>query len=182
MIEHLLGDDVESSGRYLAEVIYGANDGIVTTFAVVSGVAGAALNPSIVIILGAANLFADGFSMGMSNYLSRRSELDYQRSRDTEGDPSVESPDAKSPKRTAFVTFLAFVVAGWAPLVPYILELDSTFPLSIAFTGFAFFAVGASRSLVTTRRWYVNGVEMFVVGMAAAAVAFSVGKLLGGFA
>jgi hypothetical protein len=49
-------DDVESSGRYLAEVIYGANDGIVTTFAVVSGVAGAALDPSIVIILGAANL------------------------------------------------------------------------------------------------------------------------------
>ncbi|MFC7028155.1 hypothetical protein ACFQH8_13080 [Halomicroarcula sp. GCM10025710] len=41
MIEQLLGDDVESSGRYLAEVIYGANDGIVTTFAVVSGVAGA---------------------------------------------------------------------------------------------------------------------------------------------
>lgn len=80
MLARLLGDEVESSGRYLAEVIYGANDGIVTTFAVVSGVAGAALDPAIVIILGAANLLADGFSMGMSNYLSRRSELDYRRS------------------------------------------------------------------------------------------------------
>jgi len=56
------------------------------------------------------------------------------------------------------------------------------FPLSIVFTGFAFFAVGASRSLVTSRRWYVNGVEMFVVGMAAAIVAYTVGNLLGGYA
>ncbi|WP_436927133.1 VIT1/CCC1 transporter family protein [Halosimplex amylolyticum] len=183
MIAQLLGDDVESSGRYLAEVIYGANDGIVTTFAVVSGVAGATLNPSIVLILGVANLFADGFSMGMSNYLSRRSELDYQRSVQGSGsDPQEELADGKSPGRTAFVTFLAFVVAGWAPLIPYILELDATFPLSIAFTGFAFFAVGASRSLVTRRRWYVNGVEMFVVGMAAAVVAYTVGNLLGGIA
>jgi len=183
MIEQLLGDDVESSGRYLAEVIYGANDGIVTTFAVVSGVAGAALNPSIVLILGAANLFADGFSMGMSNYLSRRSELDYQDTvQDADSNRPRDGVDGKSPRRTAFVTFLAFIVAGWAPLIPYILELDSTFGLSIAFTGVAFFAVGASRSLVTRRRWYVNGAEMFVVGMAAAVVAYSVGNLLGGVA
>jgi VIT1/CCC1 family predicted Fe2+/Mn2+ transporter len=183
MLERLLGDEVESSGRYLAEVIYGANDGIVTTFAVVSGVAGAALNPSIVLILGAANLFADGFSMGMSNYLSRRSELDYQRSVRTAETESMETlPDGKSPRRTAFVTFLAFVVAGWAPLVPYILQITPVFPLSVAFTGVAFFAVGASRSLVTRRAWYVNGVEMFVVGMAAAVVAFTVGSVLGGVA
>ncbi|NHN59235.1 MULTISPECIES: VIT1/CCC1 transporter family protein [Halorussus] len=183
MIEQLLGDDVESSGRYLAEVIYGANDGIVTTFAVVSGVAGAALNPSIVLVLGAANLFADGFSMGMSNYLSRRSELDYQQSVREGGDkPPESSSDGKSPRRTAFVTFLAFVLAGWAPLVPYILELSPAFPLSISFTGLAFFVVGASRSLVTRRQWYVNGAEMFVVGMTAAVVAYTVGNLLGGVA
>lgn len=182
MLKRLLGDDVESSGRYLAEVIYGANDGIVTTFAVVSGVAGAALNPSIVLVLGAANLFADGFSMGMSNYLSRRSELDYQNSvRGAEAD-TIVSEDGKSPKRTAFVTFLAFVVAGWAPLVPYIFDLMPVFRLSVAFTGVTFFLVGASRSLVTTRAWYVNGVEMFVVGMAAAIVAYTVGNLLGGIA
>lgn len=183
MIEHLLGDEVESSGRYLAEVVYGANDGIVTTFAVVSGVAGAALNPSIVLILGAANLFADGFSMGMSNYLSRRSELDYQRSvRKREEDSSTALADGKSPRRTAFVTFLAFIIAGWAPLLPYVLELAPSFSFSIAFTGLAFFVVGASRSLVTARRWYVNGSEMFLIGMAAAVVAYAVGNLLKGVA
>jgi VIT1/CCC1 family predicted Fe2+/Mn2+ transporter len=182
MLERFLGDDVESSGRYLAEVIYGANDGIVTTFAVVSGVAGAALNPAIVLVLGAANLFADGFSMGMSNYLSRRSELDYQRSRRSTGADSAPPTDGKSPGRTALVTFLAFVVAGWAPLLPYIVGLGPAFRFSVAFTALAFFVVGASRSLVTRRRWYVNGVEMLVVGMAAAGVAYSVGMALGGVA
>ena len=183
MIERLLGDEVESSGRYLAEVIYGANDGIVTTFAVVSGVAGAALNPSIVLILGAANLFADGFSMGMSNYLSRRSEIDYQRSVDENGDSDeAVTIDGKSPERTAFVTFLAFVIAGWAPLVPYILEFSPAFHYSVVFTGLTFFVVGASRSLVTSRRWVINGGEMFLVGMAAATVAYIVGDLLKGLA
>ncbi|WP_144905006.1 VIT1/CCC1 transporter family protein [Halobellus captivus] len=183
MIEKLLGDDVEPSGRYLAEIIYGANDGIVTTFAVVSGVAGAALSPSIVLILGAANLFADGFSMGMSNYLSRRSELDYQHTRARVGDAAPATlADGKSPRWTALVTFLAFVVAGWAPLLPYILGLGPAFPLSVAVTGVTFFVVGASRSLVTARRWYLNGAEMFVVGMAAAVVAYTVGRVLGGVA
>lgn len=183
MIKFVLGDDVESSGRYLAEIIYGANDGIVTTFAVVSGVTGAALNPSIVLILGAANLFADGFSMGMSNYLSRRSALDYQHATTDHPDSSrVVAADGKSPRNTAVVTFTAFVIAGWAPLIPYLASLTPTFPYSIAFTGVAFFVVGASRSVVTRRAWYVNGAEMFLIGMAAALVAFSIGRLLGGIA
>lgn len=71
---------MESSGGHLAEAIYGANDGIVTTFGGVSGVAGAALDPSVVLVLGAANPFADGLSTGTSDYLSRRSERDYQNS------------------------------------------------------------------------------------------------------
>ena len=59
--------------HYLGDLIYGANDGIVTTFAVVAGVAGADLSPRIVLILGISNLLADGFSMGASNYLAIRS-------------------------------------------------------------------------------------------------------------
>src|SRR5262245_42923439 len=59
---------------YLRDFIYGAVDGIVTTFAVVSAVAGANLPSGIVIILGAANLAADGFSMAVSNYLGTRAD------------------------------------------------------------------------------------------------------------
>ena len=59
---------------YLRDFIYGAIDGAVTTFAVVAGVQGASLDKTVVIILGVANLVADGFSMAVSNYLGSRAE------------------------------------------------------------------------------------------------------------
>lgn len=183
MIERLLGDDVEEAGGYIAEVIYGANDGIITTFAVVAGVAGAALDPAIVLILGLANLFADGFSMGASNYLSQRSAIDYQEARQ-------RANEGRPPRFTALTTFFAFVLAGWTPLLPYVLVLEfgvaltdtETFWFSLFAAGIAFFSVGSTRSLVTKKRWYVAGGEMLAVGLIAAGVAFAVGTLLGGLA
>ena len=59
---------------YLKDFILGAVDGTVTTFAVVAGVSGAGLAPGIAIILGVANLAADGFSMGISNFLGSQAE------------------------------------------------------------------------------------------------------------
>jgi VIT1/CCC1 family predicted Fe2+/Mn2+ transporter len=68
-----------TSGAYIADMVFGASDGIVTTFAVVSGVVGADLSAAVVLILGFANLFADGLSMAVGNLLSKRSERQYQR-------------------------------------------------------------------------------------------------------
>jgi VIT1/CCC1 family predicted Fe2+/Mn2+ transporter len=62
------------SPSYLHDFIYGAIDGAVTTFAVVAGVQGANLDETVVIILGVANLVADGFSMAVSNFLGSRAE------------------------------------------------------------------------------------------------------------
>lgn len=176
MFTRFLDRKVESSGAYLAEVIYGANDGIVTTFAVVAGVAGAALDPGIVVILGVANLLADGFSMGMSNFLSRRSDIAYQA---TIGE---SDQDIKPPSRTAVVTFLAFVVAGWTPLFPYLLSVRPLFEFSVLATAIAFFLVGASRTFVTRRGWLRSGIEMLSIGLLAAAVAYSAGAFLSGVA
>ena len=62
----------------IEDFVYGATDGAVTTFAVVAGVVGASLSPTIVIILGFANLFADGFAMAVGNYLSTKSKIEYE--------------------------------------------------------------------------------------------------------
>ena len=71
--------------EYLGEFVYGGIDGGVTTFAVVAGAIGAGLDSSVVIILGLANLIADGFSMSVGAYLSAKSEHDnYQRNEDIE--------------------------------------------------------------------------------------------------
>ncbi len=61
-------------GAYIREIVYGGNDGIVTTFAVVAGTMGADLPHSIVIVLGLANLLADGLSMATGAYLSEKSD------------------------------------------------------------------------------------------------------------
>ena len=68
---------------YLPEFVYGGIDGTITTFAVVSGVVGASLSSAIILILGFANLFADGFSMAVSNYLSTQSRNDLEKKNTT---------------------------------------------------------------------------------------------------
>lgn len=61
---------------YIGEFVYGGIDGSVTTFAVVAGAAGASLESSVIIILGFANLIADGFAMSVGSYLSNKSEAE----------------------------------------------------------------------------------------------------------
>ena len=68
----------QQQGQYLKSAVYGGLDGIVTTLAVVAGVAGAELSAGIVLILGFANLIADGLSMAVGDYLSTKSELEYE--------------------------------------------------------------------------------------------------------
>ncbi len=86
--EQILAAREEHGGtgsEYLGELVYGGLDGIITTFAVVSGVAGANLETSIILILGLANLIADGFSMATGAYLSAKSEnefYEHERSRE----------------------------------------------------------------------------------------------------
>ena len=71
--------------KYLGEFVYGAIDGSVTTFAVIAGASGAHLDSSIIVILGLANLIADGFSMSVGSYLSKKSELErYHKHRNIE--------------------------------------------------------------------------------------------------
>jgi VIT1/CCC1 family predicted Fe2+/Mn2+ transporter len=62
---------------YFEDFTYGSIDGAVTTFAVVAGAIGASLSPSIVLILGFANLFGDGFSMAIGNYLASKTRKEY---------------------------------------------------------------------------------------------------------
>ncbi|MGQ9427534.1 VIT1/CCC1 transporter family protein [Gilvimarinus sp. F26214L] len=62
---------------YVKDFVYGAIDGAVTTFAVVSGVAGAGMASGIIIVLGLANILADGFSMAISNFLGTQADNEH---------------------------------------------------------------------------------------------------------
>lgn len=81
---------------YLRDLVFGGIDGAVTTFAIVAGVVGADLSARIVLILGVANLLADGFSMAAANYSSTRTEADeYAQLREMEARHIAVVPDGE---------------------------------------------------------------------------------------
>lgn len=75
MLDHPEVNIKEQKNTYnwLPDFVYGGMDGAVTTFAIVAGVVGASLSTTVILILGFANLFADGFSMAVGKYLSDKS-------------------------------------------------------------------------------------------------------------
>jgi VIT1/CCC1 family predicted Fe2+/Mn2+ transporter len=224
--------DEGPSNSYLRDWIYGAIDGAVTTFAVVCGVAGAELAAGIIIILGTANLFADGFSMAVSNFLGTRAEREHEaKARKNEElhvrlipdgereeirqifarkgfegedlDRAVEiitadlsqwvdtmlveehgiTSHAPSAWHAATATFVAFLLAGSVPLLPYIADAiidvpGDPFALSVGMTGVAFFIVGSIKSRIVDQPWLRSGLETLLVGGIAAVVAFAAGAIL----
>jgi VIT1/CCC1 family predicted Fe2+/Mn2+ transporter len=151
---------------YLPDLVYGANDGIVTTLVVIASVAGAAMSSTVVLILGIANLVADGFSMGTSNVLSVRSTL-----------TAATRPRLRDASRNGVATFAAFVLAGSLPSLslrfPFADEVR--FPPACVLAAAALFAVGACRSLFSDRAWLIAGLEMLTLGAIASVVAYAVG-------
>jgi VIT1/CCC1 family predicted Fe2+/Mn2+ transporter len=87
------------SSQFIGNMVYGGLDGIISIFAVVSGVAGAQLSAGVLLILGAANLLGDGFSMGVGAFLSMKSEKEYydqeyqRESAEVENNPEVEKKE-----------------------------------------------------------------------------------------
>jgi len=160
--------------KYLPEFVYGGMDGSVTTFAVVSGVIGASLSSAIILILGFANLFADGFSMSIANYMSIKSKNEL-----------IKNPD-KHPAKSALATFFSFFFVGFIPLLSFVVAAltknpiisENQFAYSIVLTGLALIIIGWFRGEVTQKHKVKSIIETLVIGGIAAGLAFAVGKLM----
>jgi VIT1/CCC1 family predicted Fe2+/Mn2+ transporter len=159
--------------HYIRDLVYGALDGIITTFAVVAGVTGGALSLKAVLVVGAANLLADGLSMGVGNYLSIKSHESALVAQN-------RAEEEAHPIRHGLATFGAFVIVGAVPLIPYLTpELAfGRFVVSCVVTLIILFGVGAARAAVTADRWWWSGLEMLLLGVAVAAAAYWSGALV----
>lgn len=159
--------------HYIRDLVYGANDGVITTFAVVAGVTGGALTPLAVLVVGAANLAADGVAMGVGNLLSIRA---HEKAREADGLPEEEA----YPWKHGVATLIAFVVAGAIPLLPYILAESARvqFRWSTISTAASLFTVGIARAVVTRDRWWTSGLEMLLLGGLVAVAAYGAGALV----
>lgn len=173
--------------EYLGEFVYGAIDGTVTTFAVVAAAAGAGLSSTVIIILGLANLVGDGFSMGASAYLSKKSERDLKKRNHLAAGKKAAFTSAETPLRDGLITFAAFVVVGFIPLVSYVADAllnlkaagDELFITSLVLTGLTFMAVGLLKASVTKTSRFRASAETLVLGGVAAALAYVLGDFLG---
>lgn len=229
--EHRIGKVEE----FLKEIVYGGNDGIVTTFAIVAGFAGAgaegaaAVGGVAVLLFGLANLFADATAMGLGAFLAGRSEQDVYRAtrekelREIRDNPEMErqevrdilgsrgmaeddaeemteilsrnpdimadfmmqyeigmaDPSGDDPAMNGLATFIAFVIFGAAPLIPYFLAEPSagTFYASLALSLVALVALGLLRWKVTTETVIRCVGETVLVGGICGVVAFGVGMM-----
>jgi vacuolar iron transporter family protein len=217
--------------NYLRDWVYGGIDGAVTTFAIVAGVTGANLSVKTILILGLANVIADGFSMAASNYSGTKAEKDeYDQLRDLEirqieVDPEGEREEVRQayrlkgfegadldraveiitadrerwiesmmtdewgmrtaprePVKSGVNTFLAFMVCGVVPLLPFVFRTENPFLFASILTALVFFAIGSVKSRWSLTVWWRSGLETLGIGLAAAALAYGVGYLLKGIA
>lgn len=163
---------------YLSEFVYGGIDGAVTTFAVVAGATGAGFDTKILLVLGFANLIADGFSMGIGSYLSTKSqvEVDAKKGKKAENEPS--------PIINGLSTYISFILVGFVPLSAYTADLvfdlnnDNLFAISVVLTALAFGAIGYLKSRVAKTPLLRAVFETLILGAIAAGLAYVLGDFL----
>jgi VIT1/CCC1 family predicted Fe2+/Mn2+ transporter len=156
-------------GHYLRDMVYGALDGVITTMAVLAGTEGASLSLRVGLLLGIANLLGDGISMGASNYLGMRSEIEQ-----TGGSVAAEAP-----WRHGLATVAAFIVVGAIPLLGFILASAlrvRVFPTAAALAALALVVAGTVRASFVAKTPLRSALEMLTVGLLAGGAAYLVGR------
>ncbi|MEK6705345.1 MAG: VIT1/CCC1 transporter family protein [Bdellovibrionota bacterium] len=214
------------SQSYVRDLVYGGVDGAVTTFAVVSGVIGANLPPKVIIILGMANLIADGFSMAASNYLGTTTESGLRKyyeaieqkhinifpdgereeikqiflNKGIHGETLDQVVNAvtsnretwintmltdeyglpaepKKPWLAALSTYASFIICGFIPIFPFLIEPNKAFIPAAILTGGVFFAIGSLKARWSVHTWWLSGLNTLLIGGMAATIAFVIGLL-----
>ncbi len=155
--------------------VFGVQDGIVSTFGLVMGVAGAQVSPEAVLIAGIAGAFSGAVSMGAGEYVSVKVQHELLATRgDVDGDANVNPYRAAAANSGLFVLGAAFPLAPFLFLVGLPAVVTSTL-LSV----FALFVTGALLTRLTRRSPIWSGMRMLLIGGGAGVLGYLVGSLLG---
>lgn len=160
-------EKIHEKASLIRDVVIAGNDGVVTTFAVVAGSLGASLSLSVVLILGFANLFADGLSMSTGAFLGVKSELEFEHQK-----------LGRKPFENGLTTFIAFVVSGLIPLLPYLFKMDKAFMISGFLVCLTLMIIGIFRGVVAKKNIFRTIIENISIGGISAIVAYVVGSLV----
>jgi len=115
-------------GQYIKSVVYGGLDGVVTTFAIVAGVVGADLKSGIILILGFANLFADGLSMAVGDYLSSKAEQEFIKAERTREEWEMENhPEGEKQEMIELYNSKGYSIEDATQIVTLMLKNEKAF-------------------------------------------------------
>jgi len=230
-LAQLEGRHRAGGGNALRAAVLGANDGLVSIFSLVMGVAGAELNNKVILVTGFAGLLAGAISMALGEWLSVQSSRELYKHQieiekqelanvpeeeaeelaliyEARGVPKEEAermaqhiisdPDSAletlareelnvnpselggSAWEAALTSFLLFSVGAIIPIIPYTFLVGTTGILvSTIFSAIGLFVVGSAITLFTGRSVIYSGFRQVLFGLAAAAVTFGIGRLIG---
>ena len=154
--------------------VFGVQDGIVSTFGLVMGVAGAQVSPEAILIAGFAGAFSGAVSMGAGEYVSVKVQQELMEARGLSGDGAVH------PHRAAAANSGLFVLGAAFPLLPFMLTVGLPAVLaSAALSVVALFGTGAVLTRLTQRSPWVSGLRMLIIGGGAGVLGYLVGSVLG---
>jgi VIT1/CCC1 family predicted Fe2+/Mn2+ transporter len=230
-VARLEGRHRATSGNALRAAVLGANDGLLSNFSLVMGVAGAALSAQSILITGLAGLLAGAGSMAMGEWISVQSSRElYERQISIEAEELRTIPDEEeeelaliyqakgvpeeqarqmasrivsdertaldtlareelgidpeelggSPWTAASTSFVLFAVGAIVPVLPFVFFSGiGAVAFSVILSALALFGIGALITLMTGRSVLYSGMRQVVVGLAAAALTYGVGSLIG---
>jgi|TARA_Y100000992_G_C21182917_1_gene451595 VIT1/CCC1 family predicted Fe2+/Mn2+ transporter len=152
----------------LSEFIYGGMDGIITTVAIIGAILGANIHTKYALILGMANIIADGFSMGISRY---NSLIDLRKSGNTFVTPAI----------SGLYTFLFFILMGSIPLIPFLfVSLKNEMKMRnmlFLFSLFAFILIGGIKGIYT-KKIFTSMTQVVGIGLFGALISYFVAKYI----
>ena len=151
--------------KYLSEFVYGGIDGIITTYSIIAGSSGGELVKQVILILGISNVISDGYSMGISRYISSQTEIKQGLLRE------------KSSLMSGLVTFISFVLIGMLPVLPF-LVYDGAQAQRISFyiACAVFFLIGVVKGYFLEDRAIRSGIQTLLIGLTAAGLSYGIGK------
>ncbi len=219
----------KDEGAIRASVL-AVNDGLISNFSLVMGVAGSTVSVDIVTIAGLAGLVAGAFSMAAGEYVSMRSQRDiYENQISKERQTLIDQPEKGkeyltkfyqdkgipvleasrlaghmmrtenyvldilvlerlglsksqlgSPWKASLSSYVSFVIGAIVPILPYLVGLGSqAFIVSAVISAAALLVFGGAIALFSRRSILIGSIRMLLIGSAAAAVTFGIGRIIG---
>lgn len=169
------GNQLDRSNTIRAGV-FGIQDGVVSNFGLVMGVAGASISPGAVVVAGAAGLVSGAISMGAGEYVSVRTQAEILAEHGITGDAGNVNP-----LRAAGANAGLFAIGGLFPLVPFVVAEGTTaVVISAVLSVLVLFTAGALLTRLTRQNPLRSGARLLVIGGGAGLLGFLLGTVLGG--